>query len=149
MNRFRSGKSIQKDHYLLLMKLVGIFNAYASRQHSHWTTELNRLRHDGYSFIFITQDINFIPAPVHALGSEFIYLRSFTKNSTHYWVLNQLTRKSPYQEKRLFNYNKKYFNFYKSAEVHNKKVSLPKALKTVIILSGGLDCVSLIYCISL
>ncbi len=38
-----------------------LFNAYGSRQHSHWTTELNRLRHDGYSFIFITQDINFIP----------------------------------------------------------------------------------------
>lgn len=93
-------------------------------------------RHTGHDIVFITQSPIFLHTHIRELIGEHFHLhRPYGAKlaSVYFWRLcqnnpNTKTAKSVVESTSLFNYDKKLFNYYKSATVHTHKLRIPTKL---------------------
>ncbi len=98
-------------------------------------------RHSGHDIVFITQSPIFLHTHIRELIGEHFHLhRPYGAKlaNIYFWRMcqnnpNTKTAKAQVETTSLFNYDKKLFNYYKSATIHTHKLRIPPKLIMIIL----------------
>ena len=137
--------SSQKDGTVFVVdEAQKLFSSYKGERHESWTSGLTEHRHRGFDFFLLTQDVQFLPKPLHKLVGEHVWLVRKTKTSSYcyswsdgvHYIIQYLDRQT---HRSVFVFDKRLYSLYESASLHTKQAPrmLPIVRRLIFLLLAG------------